>query len=474
MEDIISYLSKFREETPTWLENYLHGGQITFQDIMSSRVAFYPGYFQRGNCDGTLIKVGNKSQSVHSFLYVDYKIGRKELEEQIAKPDSFRGYHPIGRIEWRESDLLPSGQNHILMPLRHTDETPFCFSTIWERDEEQDNTWGAEHFIVTFLFAEGLEAYSRLFIKEYSKAPWLFLLNERYKGDVFGRDIQRSDDYPSFVIFQEKANKWARYEKVKDVHPVFGEFRCRRDLYKCMKYKFKVWIDGNYYYENEEYEREIDLSEEEYDTIKNLVKEYDGDLSLGLMPILETGSSELYQKFYRAIFPEVFLEMFSRDEMFEPEPGDENKSWDVDDFDYLMETYGCGYNFDDVYIVSIPDEIYETKKKHKRNKKDYEIQGIVIDKYGEETITINLSLYDDELERIKAIINSGDYIDLRDVVEEEFPELYETIDSQLRDAAYELYERDYMESIAESDGDESGDIELTGEEYSCPIPDEWK
>ena len=241
-----------------------------------------------------------------------------------------------------------------------------------------------------------------------------------------------------------------------------------------MEYSFKVWIDGNYYYEDEEYEREIDLSEEEYDTIKNLVKEYDDDLSRGLMPILKAGSTELYKRFYRAIFPEVFLELFSRDDMFEPKPGDEDRTWDVDDFDYLMETYGYHYDFDDAYIVSIPDEINETKKKHNRNKEDYEIQGIVVDKYGEEAISINLSLYDDELERIKAIIKSSDYNDLRDVVEEEFPKLYETINSTLRDAAYELYERDYMESIAEGKEYEPADIQLTGEEYSCPIPDEWK
>ena len=232
MNDMVSYLSKFREETPAWLENYLHGGQITFQDIMSSRVAFYPGYFQRGNCDGTLIKVGNKSQSVHSFLYVDYKIGRKELEKHIAKPDSFRGYHSIGQIEWKEADLLLCGRGHVFYKSsRNKEETPFCFSVVFERNEDRDDFWGAKHFVVTFLFAYAITAYYRLFIKEYSKAPWLFLLNEWYKGTAFERDIQRSHVCPSFVIFHKKANIWAGYEKVKDVHPVLGEFRSRRDLY---------------------------------------------------------------------------------------------------------------------------------------------------------------------------------------------------------------------------------------------------
>ena len=124
-----------------------------------------------------------------------------------------------------------------------------------------------------------------------------------------------------------------------------------------MEYHFKVWVDGNYYYEDEEYEKEIDLSEEEYDTIRTLVKEYDDDLSRGLMPILKAGSTELYKRFYRAIFPEVFLELFSRDDMFEPEPGDEDRTWDEEDFDYLMKTYGEHYDFDEAYICYIPEDM---------------------------------------------------------------------------------------------------------------------
>lgn len=35
-----------------------------------------------------------------------------------------------------------------------------------------------------------------------------------------------------------------------------------------MKHTFKIQIDGNYYYDEEEFEREIKLSETEYATIK--------------------------------------------------------------------------------------------------------------------------------------------------------------------------------------------------------------
>ena len=231
MTDISLYLKDYREETPEWIERYLRGEKITFKDIMSSRVSYYAGYYQRCNCDGTLIKEGNKSHSVHSFIYAD-SVKRETLEEQIAKEDSFRGYHPVGKIEWQESDIMPSGQHPILKPIRNIQETPYCFSLVMERDEDKDETWGAEHFIVTFLFGNSINIYYWLFRKEYTKAPWLIILNERYKGTIFERDIQRSRCYPQFAIFAPKNSIWEGYEKVKDVHPVFDEFRKRRDLYK--------------------------------------------------------------------------------------------------------------------------------------------------------------------------------------------------------------------------------------------------
>ena len=103
---VAEYLSNYREEEPAWIGRYLRGEQLTFKDIMSSRVAYYPG----SGYDGTLMKVGNMSHSVHSFLYVDYLLKRSDLERHIAQKNSIRGYHPIGKIEWTEEDMMPNGQ----------------------------------------------------------------------------------------------------------------------------------------------------------------------------------------------------------------------------------------------------------------------------------------------------------------------------------------------------------------------------
>ena len=250
MTEMISHLRKFREETPTWLMNYRQGDKITFNDIMSSRVAYYPG----SGYDGMLMKVGNMSHSVHSFLYVDYGLSKSDLENQIVQENCIRGYHPIAEIEWQEKDLMPNGQYHypadIMAQLRHKDpfrgvnknEKPYCFSVIMERDEDQDDKCGAERFVVTFLFADGIATYYQLFVKEYSKAPWLFLLQDHgYFGnyDTYGAGgildeiISQSRCYPMFVIFGDScgAKIWKGYEKVADVTPLYRGMH-RRDLYK--------------------------------------------------------------------------------------------------------------------------------------------------------------------------------------------------------------------------------------------------
>ena len=79
---------------------------------------------------------------------------------------------------------------------------PYCFSVIMERNEDKDDTWGAKHFVVTFLFADGIATYYQLFDKEYSKAPWLFLLNDGYIGTNFERELKRGHCHPNLSHLQ--------------------------------------------------------------------------------------------------------------------------------------------------------------------------------------------------------------------------------------------------------------------------------
>jgi len=78
-------------------------------------------------------------------------------------------------------------------------------------------------------------------VKEYSKAPWVFLLQDHGFGcnyDCFGKGgildaiIQENHCYPQYVICASNTRIWNGYEQVENVSPVYGGMhQQRRDIY---------------------------------------------------------------------------------------------------------------------------------------------------------------------------------------------------------------------------------------------------
>lgn len=247
-QKMCEYLLQFEEETPKWLNNYNEGIEVTFADIMSGRVGYYPG----SGYDGTLIKVGNMSHAVHSYLYVDYWLKKNDLVNHLKHPNSVRGYHRIGRIEWTQKDIMPNGMYPLTVDRvpRHCEasvlvdreEKPYCFTDIMERDADKGDDWGAKRFAITFLFADGIVTYYQLFCKEFGKAPWIFLLQDHGLGgnyDMFGRGgildeiILKSDVRPEFVLCATNTRIWDGYEVLPHLAAVCGGMHHNpRVLYK--------------------------------------------------------------------------------------------------------------------------------------------------------------------------------------------------------------------------------------------------
>ena len=120
------------------------------------------------------------------------------------------------------------------------DEKPYCFTLIMERDEGQDDSRGAIHFAITFLLADCIATYYQLFVREYGKAPWIFLLQDHGLGcnyDCFGRGgildsiIAKSGICPTFVLCGDNTRIWKGYNKVKGVLPICDGIHHRRDLF---------------------------------------------------------------------------------------------------------------------------------------------------------------------------------------------------------------------------------------------------
>lgn len=250
MEKMTDYLKKWREVMPSWLANYRPGDHVEFSDFMGGRIGYYPGSF----FDGCLIKTANKAHCLHAFLYVDYGVTREEVEEELGEENALLGYHPIGRVEWPFKDIMPHGFFHIpseytpminkRLMLVEEGVKPFCIMEAYERNNDRDDTWGSERLALAYLFADGITAFYELFVNQYNKAPWLFLLqdhglggnyNKFGKGGILDKIIQRYGIFPTFVIGDVRSTHiWDGYQPVVGVNAVSGGMHKNpRVLYRC-------------------------------------------------------------------------------------------------------------------------------------------------------------------------------------------------------------------------------------------------
>ena len=248
MDSIYAMLANNPEKMPQWLKDYKPGDIVSFKDFMSSRIGYYLG----SGYDGCLVKTCNRAHCVHSFIHVDYGIAEHELKLEAEDFNAFNGYHVIGRVDWRESDLAPHGQNapnfsmmnremERAMSFVRKDVNPYCFLEVYERNDNKGDDWGAERFAVTFIFADGIATYYQLFCREYRKAPWIFLLQDHgfggnYAGFGHGKLMERvmevNNCWPENVLCADNTSIWKHYEIV-DAAPVIGGMHHNiRYLYK--------------------------------------------------------------------------------------------------------------------------------------------------------------------------------------------------------------------------------------------------
>ena len=202
------------------MTDYWTGDKVSFDEFMKCRIGYYPG----AEFDGNLVKIGNMSHSVHCFLHADYGVSREEMEKHLAKDGCLSGYHSIGRVDW--SDAIHIDGHSGFRKLE-----PYCFMEIFERNADKDDSWGAERLAVMFLLADGIKAYEQLFVNQYKKAPWLFLLQDHGFGgnyDMFGRGgaldrtIQKEEDKPEFVICGANTDIWGGYYRMDRVLATCG------------------------------------------------------------------------------------------------------------------------------------------------------------------------------------------------------------------------------------------------------------
>lgn len=212
------------------------------------------------------------------------------------------------------------------------------------------NVWLSETDYVRLLTLQLYDKEGLTYNRIQYIAPNIIQAIDKQVESSFGKQDGTVNYLPYVVLFDEIIEDAKKVEETMSTDKDSSSKELK-------SYVFKVWIDGNYFCEDEEIEAEIMLSDDEVETIKKLVREYDSDLSCGLMPILKEGDAQLHNKFFSKIYPPVFYELFQMNNMFEPIPGDEGEEWEKEDAIYLMETYSDNYCFDDAYICYIPEDM---------------------------------------------------------------------------------------------------------------------
>ena len=245
--EMFEYLKLYSEDIPKWLTEYSPSCGISFSDVVSSRIAYYPGF----GSDGSMLKVCNMSHSVHSFFHLDYLNSREKVMNEI---DRLPGYHRIGHVEWNVDDILPNGFYPIkeflsdrIIKLRvyfSRDSDHHIMTDILERDEDMDESYGAKRIALTTISADGIEFYYQVFVKEYNVVPWIMLLQDHGLGcnyNLFGAGgilheiMYRYGAWPKFIICENvhATRIYNGYERIEDVMPIVGGIdRSVRFLYR--------------------------------------------------------------------------------------------------------------------------------------------------------------------------------------------------------------------------------------------------
>lgn len=213
---MLQHLQNDKETTPSWLANYQSGDNISLEDFCSGRIAFYPGC----GTDGHLVEIGNRSQSVHCFIYTDYSVSIDMVKDTLNSRHGIKGYHILGTTEWDPKALETP------KPYRNRfaidSGKPYCLVVVFERDTDYSPVWGSDRFAVAFMNIDGFAVYKNLFVERLHKAPYIFLLEDygyglnydRFgRGGILDRIMRKSGIWPKYAV-SGHAQLWNGYQRI--------------------------------------------------------------------------------------------------------------------------------------------------------------------------------------------------------------------------------------------------------------------
>lgn len=246
MQEMSEFLSQYREEElPTWLKelNPDDGKRPNIQNILNERVVFYPACYS----DGFIVEVFNPSHSAHVYLYADYAmteerwikiLNTREFKQRNgftyqSSSGNFRGYDEIAHYNYSFDEIVDPKE---WTPHYNYTHGPwcgkrFCRLSIFERQKEYNESYGAERFALLYINDDGIMIYDALWGSKKYKAPFACLMEDYGLGGTYntlGRGghmesiAKKTGVYPRFMIFGHLAAPWNNASRVPDVQEKAG------------------------------------------------------------------------------------------------------------------------------------------------------------------------------------------------------------------------------------------------------------
>lgn len=239
-------LTFYQEPLPCWLAEFKPDSAFDRTAFFSSRIVYYPG----SGTDGQPVKLFGSTHVAHCFVYVDYGISARNVQETLDRSvHHFHGYHTLARLEISQQQLSPRGfVPHIQPseiksdPMAFADQTPYAFLEILERDPDLDDQYGAPRLAILFLGADGIASYDALFCQTDSiQAPFAVVLQDHGFGgnyDRFGagglldKIARRSKTLPNLLLVAENTTAWQGYREISVFPDRGGMHSYKRYLYE--------------------------------------------------------------------------------------------------------------------------------------------------------------------------------------------------------------------------------------------------
>ena len=230
-------------EMPQWLANYRSGEKLELAAVKRTECVFYPG---SGN-DGQPIHTFNAAHAAYLYIYADYMLIREDLEKQLAETP-FKGYKQIGIHTLDLKQLAPSWHPHIRITpelledmRRFSNIEPYCFMSVFERQENFTDEHGAKRFAVIFIGGDGIATYDAIFGNKNMVAPLAVVLQDHGFGgnyNGFGRSSLleeiaiKSNVFPRLLLVGTVCTEeWNGFYPLKAPGVLGGMYREKRQLF---------------------------------------------------------------------------------------------------------------------------------------------------------------------------------------------------------------------------------------------------